>query len=194
MQSLFALQGPDFVLVAGDNSRAQSILIMKSDDDKITDLGNSKVLLVADDGSGDGAQFTGLISANSSLYTFRNGYSLSTNGLAHYVRRLLADRLRKGPLQVSTIVAGFDEGSGGSLYWVDYLASMQQLNYAAHGYCSNFLYSIFDRYWKQDLTVEEGMDIMKKCVAEIHKRFLINSPSFTIKLVSRNGVTQMPLV
>ncbi|KAL0231265.1 hypothetical protein GEMRC1_010669 [Eukaryota sp. GEM-RC1] len=143
---------------------------MKSDMDKITDLGHNKVLMVADDGSGDGTQFTDLISRNFSLYAFRHGASMSTHALAHYVRRTLADKLRKAPMMANTLVAGHDEEEG-TLYWIDYMASLQRLNFAAHGYASNFLYSILDRYWQPDLDLEEAKDVIRKCIAEIQKRF-----------------------
>ncbi|KAL0214889.1 hypothetical protein P9112_007073 [Eukaryota sp. TZLM1-RC] len=193
MESLFGLCGKDFVLVAADNGRAQSIILMKSDVDKITDLGNNKAILVADDGSGDGTQFTELVARNTALYTLRHGYPLTTHALAHYVRRTLADKLRKAPLMANSLVVGFDEDAGGSLYWVDYLASIQQLNFAAHGYASNFIYSIFDRYWHSEITIEEGKEIIQRCITEIQKRFLINNPSFTIKLVTREGVVPVSL-
>ena len=40
----------------------------------------------------------------------------------------------KGMKQVDMLLCGFDEGKGGSLYFIDYLASMQKLNVAGHGY------------------------------------------------------------
>lgn len=38
------------------------------------------------------------------------------------------------PLQVDMLLVGYDEGVGPSFYFLDYLASMQKLDYGSHGY------------------------------------------------------------
>lgn len=38
------------------------------------------------------------------------------------------------PYQVNILLAGFDEKSGASLYWMDYLATMHKMNIAGTGY------------------------------------------------------------
>jgi 20S proteasome subunit beta 4 len=53
-------------------------------------------------------------------------------------RNELAQALRSNPFQVSLLIGGFDEGKGPGLYYMDYMASMQKVEKAAHGYCSYF--------------------------------------------------------
>ena len=38
------------------------------------------------------------------------------------------------PYQTNLLLAGYDEGHGPSLYWMDYLATMHQMNIAGTGY------------------------------------------------------------
>lgn len=38
------------------------------------------------------------------------------------------------PYQVNILLAGYDEKSGASLYWMDYLATMHKMNIAGTGY------------------------------------------------------------
>lgn len=45
----------------------------------------------------------------------------------------MADALQK-PYQTNLLLAGYDEGHGPSLYWMDYLATMHQMNIAGTGY------------------------------------------------------------
>jgi hypothetical protein len=49
-----------------------------------------------------------------------------------------------------------------SLYFIDYMASMQKCDFGAHGYGGYFIYSTFDRYWKKDMTQDEAMELAKK--------------------------------
>lgn len=54
--------------------------------------------------------------------------------------------------------------------------------FAAHGYASNFVLSLFDRYYKPNLNLEDGLRLADLCIAEIHTRFLIAQPNFVIKV------------
>lgn len=66
----------------------------------------------------------------------RNETELSPSGLAHFVRGELATSLRsRNPYNVNLLMGGVDPITGKpSLYWLDYLASLAEVPYAAHGY------------------------------------------------------------
>ncbi len=153
----------------------RSIVRMKSDEDKILQLDSKKLLGIAGE-QGDRAQFGEYIQKNMSLYQLRNGYEfealtiffiifftlpisyvwlltynrrrypLSVSGAANFTRSELATALRKGPYNVNLLLGGVD-ASGPSLYYMDYLASLNKMNYAVHGYAAYFLFSILDRYY-----------------------------------------------
>ena len=38
------------------------------------------------------------------------------------------------------------------------------------------------------MSVEEAKDVIDKCIAELHTRFLISQPNFLIKVVDENGI------
>ena len=101
----------------------------------------------------------------------------------------MAHFLRKSPYQVNMLLGGVDaDDKVPSLYWLDYMGTLQKLDYSAAGYASNFVLSTLDCHWKPDMTVEEGLELMKKCIAELHVRFMINQPKFLIKLVTAEGI------
>ena len=77
------------------------------------------------------------------------------------------DGISQNAYQVNLLMAGYDEKAGPSLYYMDYLASMNKLPFAVHGYGSFFSLSIFDRYYKPDLTQEEAYEVINKCVQEV---------------------------
>ena len=60
--------------------------------------------------------------------------------------------------------------------------------YAAHGYGSFFVLSTLDRHYQRDLTVEEALDVMRKCVHEVQTRFLVNQPNFRVKVIDKDGI------
>lgn len=66
----------------------------------------------------------------------RNETDLSPSALAHFVRGELASSLRsRNPYNVNLLLGGVDPITHKpSLYWLDYLASLAPVPYAAHGY------------------------------------------------------------
>jgi 20S proteasome subunit beta 4 len=81
-------------------------------------------------------QFAEYIQANIQLYTMRNDTELSPNAVANFVRGELARSLRsRNPYTVNLLLGGVDHiTQKPHLYWIDYLASLAPVPYAAHGY------------------------------------------------------------
>ncbi|XP_028402512.1 proteasome subunit beta type-2-like [Dendronephthya gigantea] len=188
MEFLLGVQGKDFVMIASDCNQGRSIVRMKDDYDKMFKLSDQLVMLVTGE-SGDTVQFAEHMKKKIQLYKMRNGYELSPHAAANFTRKELADYLRSmTPYQVNLLLAGYDKHSGPELYFMDYLASQQKVPFAAHGYGAFFIMGILDRYYKKDMSIEEAQNVIKKCIAEIQKRFLINMPSFIIRYVDGDGI------
>lgn len=96
------------------------------------------------------------------------------------------------------LFAGYDETSEGkgepSLYFMDYLSSCVKLPFAIHGYGSAFGLSICDKYYKPNMNEQEALVLLNKIVAEIQKRFLINLPTFHVRVVSKSGIRELPTI
>ena len=50
-----------------------------------------------------------------------------------------------------------------------------------------------DMYWHDKLTLDEGMILVKKCLAELKIRFVGNLPTFIIKVVDKDGTREVKL-
>nr|CAD7463197.1 unnamed protein product [Timema tahoe] len=163
-----------------------------SDEDKLYKISNKLVMAVSGE-SGDTSQFAEYIAKNIQLYKMRNGYELSPSAAANFTRRNLAEYLRsRTPYNVNLLLAGFDEQAGPELFFMDYLASMVKIPYAAHGYGGYFSLSIMDRYHNADMSEEEGYEVMKKCVQEAHRRLIVNLPNFKVQIINKDGIKDMP--
>ncbi len=66
----------------------------------------------------------------------RNEADLSPSAVANFVRQELANSLRsRKPYQVNLLLGGVDPITDRpSMYWLDYLAALAPVPYAAHGY------------------------------------------------------------
>jgi len=193
METLIGLVTSEATIVLADSSSCRSIIRFNDEQDKVLPLDEFKVMASAQKKGGDSVQFGEYIQKNLKLYELRTGTSLSTHAAANFVRGELARFLRQKPYQVDLLIGGWEEDAGPSLYYLDYLASMQKVPYACHGYAGYFCTSTLDRYYTPNLTLDEGLDIIRKCLHEIQTRFLANTPNFTVKVVDKDGTRVIDL-
>jgi len=183
-EAMFGLKGKDFVIIAADMQTAFSVIRMKDDYDKIWEIEGK--LLCANGPSADAANFVELIEKNIKLHTLRTGLKLSTKASANFTRNELATALRKGSYQVDMLIGGVDE-DGPHLYFMDYLASCEEVNKGAHGYGAMFTFGLMDRYYKEGLDLEEAKDLIRKCIKELETRFIVDLGSYMCKVVDKDG-------
>ncbi|KAF9677618.1 hypothetical protein SADUNF_Sadunf08G0126400 [Salix dunnii] len=208
MECVFGLVGSDFVIVVADASAVNSILVHKTNEDKIMKLDSHK-LIAASGESGDRVQFTEYIQKNVALYHFRNGIPLTTAAAANFTRGELATALRKmgviyalignkdykllnaeNPYMVNILLAGFDRETGPSLYYIDYIATLHKVDKGAFGYGSFFCLSMMDRHYHSGMSVEEAVELVDKCIMEIRSRLVVAPPNFVIKIIDRDGARE----
>ncbi|KAF8749890.1 Clathrin assembly protein ap47 [Rhizoctonia solani] len=201
MECSIALTGADYVLVASDMSAARSIVRMKSNEDKTKILGPNLVMAY----SGDTVQFAEYVERNLRLYQMRYVHPLRPPSAASWIRRSLADSLRsRHPYSVNLLLGGVDlaeapvhapDGPKGrpSLYWIDYLGTLAEVPFAAHGYGSYFVLSLFDRYHNPQANLEEGLETLRRGIAEIQKRLIVGLENWSVKLITRDGVKEVDL-
>ncbi|KAF7730537.1 Proteasome subunit beta type-4 [Apophysomyces ossiformis] len=194
MECLFGITGKDFTLLAADTVSARSIVVMKGTEDKARQLNNNTVLLYTGE-PGDTVNFAEYIQRNIKLYSIRNGIELSPKSVATFTRRELADSLRsRHPYAVNMLIGGYDtKTKQPELYWVDYLGAMTRLPYGCQGYGAYFCTSLMDRFHRADMDLEEAKDLMRKCIQELKTRFIVNMPTFKVRLVNETGVSEIEL-
>ncbi|CAN8095785.1 unnamed protein product [Discula destructiva] len=164
--------------------------ILKAADNKTRPL-NKHTLMAYSGEAGDTVQFADYIQANAQLYSMRNETDLSPSALANFVRGELATSLRsRKPYNVNLLLGGVDPITHKpSLYWLDYLASLASLPYAAHGYAQYYCLSILDKHHHPDITLPQGIKILNMCADELNRRMPIDFKGLTVKVVTKDGIT-----
>ncbi|PON95636.1 Proteasome B-type subunit [Trema orientale] len=186
MESVFGLVGNGFAVVAADTSAVHSILVHKSNEDKIMLLDSHKLIATISE-SGDRVQFTEYIQKNVALYQFRNGIPLTTPAATNFTRGELAAALRKNPYFVNILLAGYDKETGPSLYYIDYISTLHKVDKGAFGYGSFFSLTMMDRHYRSGMSLEKAIDLVDKCILEIQSRLVAAPPNFVIKIVDKDG-------
>lgn len=195
MEAVFGIRFKDFLLVAADTHAMFSIMFIKHDCDKIYKLSDNLLMGTSGD-SGDSVQFAEFIAKNIQLFRLRSGFDMSPKNAATYVQRNLADYLRsRTPYQTNIILGGWNKDTNTpEMYWIDYLATLCELPYGVHGHPQMFTLGLLDRYYRPDMSEEEGVDLLKKCVKEINMRFAGSLQHFTVKKLDANGITTLPTI
>ncbi|PPQ83347.1 hypothetical protein CVT25_003986 [Psilocybe cyanescens] len=197
METSFALTGKGYLIMAADTTAARSIVKMKVDEDKIKAL--SPHLLMAYSGepgkTRDTVQFAEYVERNIRLYQIRNLYPLRPAAAASWIRRALATSLRsRKPYSVNLLLGGYDTATHDPhLYWIDYLGTMTEVPFAAHGYGAYFALSLLDRYHDPEATLEEGLATLRRCLDEVAKRLVVSPGKYKVKIVDKDGVREVEL-
>lgn len=193
MDSAFGIAGKDWVIVCTDTAVNRSIFTLKHDEDKIVVLNKYKVLACSGE-QPERYAFSNFMARNLQLMEYRTGHEPDVESTAQYMRSEMAAALRKAPFQVNVLMGGYDLNEKcAKLYWMDYLGTLQQTTKGAHGHAGYFVNSVLGNAFKQDMTLEEGIETCKKCIVELKTRFIINQPNFTAKIVTKDGVQVMNL-
>jgi 20S proteasome subunit beta 5 len=96
------------------------------------------------------------------MYELRNGKRISVAAAS----KLLADVMRSYRgygLSMGTMVTGWDD-SGPQLYYVDDDGTRLHGKYFSVGSGSMYAYGVLDNHWREDLTVEEAIDVGKRAI------------------------------
>ncbi|KAI1449764.1 nucleophile aminohydrolase [Annulohypoxylon stygium] len=189
MEVLLGITGKDFTLIAASKAAMRGATILKASDDKTRSL-NKHTLVAFSGEAGDTVQFSEYIQANAQLYSMRNETDLSPTALAHYVRGELASSLRsRKPYNVNLLLGGVDPITHKpSLFWLDYLAALAAVPYAAHGYAQYYCLSILDKHHHPDMTFVQGLKVLEMCTDELKRRLPIDFKGMTVKVVTKDGI------
>ncbi|KAK1247809.1 hypothetical protein MKX07_000697 [Trichoderma sp. CBMAI-0711] len=192
LEVLLGITGKDFTLIGASKAAMRGATILKASDDKTRAL-NKHTLLAFSGEAGDTVQFAEYIQRNAQLYSMRNETELSPSGLAHFVRGELATSLRsRNPYNVNLLMGGVDPITGKpSLYWLDYLASLAEVPYAAHGYAQYYCLSLLDKHHHPDITLGQGIKLMTMCIDELKRRLPIDFKGMVVKAIKADGIVDI---
>ncbi|CEF66242.1 Proteasome subunit beta type-2 [Strongyloides ratti] len=191
---LAGIRTDDYVILASDKSGfAYGAVVLTEDQKKEYQLGEKLYMtLMGEDG--DCSTFGDFAQKNLHLYQLRNGYEIGPRSAHHWLRSHIAKSLRsRDAYQVELLLGGYDDYEKKAfLGSIDYLGNgIPDQNYLFRGFCGRFCYAIMDNMYRRNMSEEDGLVALRKCLEEGKKRFIANVPKFSVMVIDKNGVRHL---
>jgi 20S proteasome subunit beta 4 len=191
MEALVGLKGRDFVLVSAESSVMNSYLVIKRKDDKFSDL-NESVSLVYNGDQGDAFRTAKFVVEDLKYRQLESNLKINPKVVSCSIQNKIYEKLRVNPLKCGFLVGGMSCNNP-ELYSIDNYGASFKENFIAMGMGIYFCYGILDNNYKEDLSQEEGIEIIKKCYKVLKERCSLNIEGVTIKVVSNSGIESIDL-
>ncbi len=131
---------------------------------------------------GDAQSLMKVIGAEVSLYQMRNNDEISVKAAAS----LTANILRSGPMYVQILLGGMD-GDKPSIYSLDPAGGMIEDNYISTGSGSIVAYGVLEDRFKDDLSVDEGLELAIRAIRAASERDTYSGNGFLVAKVDKDG-------
>ncbi|KZX15290.1 archaeal proteasome endopeptidase complex subunit beta [Methanobrevibacter curvatus] len=123
-----------------------------------------------------------VISAEVSLYQMRQGETISVEAASS----VSANILHSSPLYVQTLLGGVDE-NGAAIYSLDPAGGMIKDTFISTGSGSTFAYGVLEDRFKENLSVDEGIDLAVRAIKSATERDTFSGNGILVATVTKNG-------
>ncbi|SES84625.1 proteasome endopeptidase complex, beta component Threonine peptidase. MEROPS family T01A [Methanococcoides vulcani] len=134
---------------------------------------------------GDAQQIVRVISVESKLFKMRRQESVTIKGIATLLSNLLSGQ-RYYPLMVQLLIGGFDK-NGPAVYSLDALGGkIEETKAVSTGSGSPMAYGVLEDRYKDDMTVEEGVDLAIRALHNAMKRDSASGEGIDVVVITKD--------
>jgi len=130
-----------------------------------------------------------ILKANVHLYSLEKGRSIPVKAAARLVANLLFSN-RYYPLSLQAIVAGVDE-TGPHIYALDPFGSVIEEKCVSTGSGSPIAYGLLETGYKEDISIEDGVNLIVKAIQSSMKRDSASGDSFDVAVITNEGYREL---
>jgi len=151
----------DGVVMATDNRATMGYFVANKNAKKLHRIQDYIYMTIAG-GVADAIYLIDLLKAETEIYNLRNEKPIGVGQTAKLLQNILYNK--KGFYQVGHLIGGVTESEGPKVYNLGGYGSLLDDDYASVGSGSVFAMGILETEWKEDLSLEEGIDICTRAV------------------------------
>ncbi|TXT63213.1 MAG: Proteasome subunit beta [Promethearchaeota archaeon] len=181
------------VVVLGTDKRASMQYFVASKTAKKVHQIQPHLYLTIAGSVADAQQLVDILRARTSLYQMEQGKMIPVKAAAQILSNILY-RNKMFPYQVGLILGGVTKEEGPMVLNIGALGSRLPEKFAAVGSGQNYSYGVLEAKYKEDLSTEEGKEIVKKAVTSSIKRDIASGNGIDIVVVKESGPAEREFI
>ncbi|KAF9765025.1 putative proteasome subunit beta type-4 [Nosema granulosis] len=190
MEALIGVKGRDFVLVSAETSVMNSYLVIKRGDDKFSSLGNIAMTYNGD--QGDAFRTAKFVVEDLKYQQIENNLNVTPKVVSTSIQNRIYNQLRRNPLRCSFLVGGVAHYTP-ELLAVDAYGGMFSEKFIALGMGTYFCYGVLDNIYREDMSIEEALEMIKSCYGVLKNRCAMNIESVVVKVITSTGIEEVTI-
>jgi len=151
----------DGVIMATDNRATMGYFVANKNAKKLHRIQDYLWMTIAG-GVADAIYLIDLLKAETEIYNLKNEKPIGIGQSAKLLQNILYNK--KGFYQVGHLLGGVTESEGPKVYNLGGYGSLMDNDFASVGSGSVFAMGILETEWKEDMTLEEGMEVCTRAV------------------------------
>ena len=174
----------DGVVLAADRRATAGTLIAHKRTKKVYKLDDNIGLTTAGL-VGDLQVLARYITAEVELYKLKRNTSMGVEAAATLTANILAGR-RYFPYWVQLVIGGVDR-SGGHVFSLDLAGGCLPDKYVSTGSGSPYVYGVLEDHYRDDMTVQEGIDLAIRSVTMAMRRDAASGEGIDVAAITKDG-------
>lgn len=178
MDTIIAIKGRDFVLIASDSSVSRGIVKIKDEEDKFYEINN--VSFVYNGLQSDGFRLCNVAKEKLQFENYESNLKITPKTVSSVIQSMIYESLRESQTDSSCIICNSEE-----IYVIDKYGAKYTDNFACNGVGASFIYGVMDKHYQNGMSYDETLNLLRKCIFVLKSRFLVNVDTFNVRIVKK---------
>lgn len=172
------------VMICSETTLAESIIKIKENDDNTFLISSTLVNITGE--QAESFRLQSYAKEYSKLLSLENKVPITPSLVSRILSERIHSKLRESPIDCQSIVGGFD-GCTLELYCVDRYGARYEDCFCVTGYGQYFVFGIYDMLYRRDMSEEESMSLIAKCLKVMKERLFIETDKWKLDVISADG-------
>ncbi|MHA1520086.1 MAG: proteasome subunit beta [Promethearchaeota archaeon] len=182
-----AIRCKDGVILGNDTRSTWGYTVNSKNTNKIFPITKDGMVAISCYGLiGDFQALSRIMLAQANIYEIREGVKISVQAMAKTVANYLYQR-KMAPLYTNILVGGVGE-KGPAVFTMDAIGSLSEDDYGVAGSAATYAVGILEAEYNPEMTVKEGVKLMKKVIKNAVKRDALAGNAMDIMTITAKGV------
>ncbi len=178
----------DAVILGTDKRASMMYFVASKTSEKLHKIQDHLWMTIA--GSvADAQNLIDILRAETTLYQLEKEKPIKVKSAAQILSNILYSK-KQFPFEVGLILGGITEEEGPVIFDVGAYGSLLPEKYCAIGSGQNFSYGVLEAKYKENLTVEEGKNIIKTAISASIIRDMASGNGIDIVIIKKEGTPE----